>query len=829
MPEASPTTRWRASWIWARHASGEPNAMVLARRSFSLSSIPQGVRLLIAADTFYRLHVNGRFVARGPARSEVFCLPYDEHDVTTLLREGENVIALEVNGLYRPGGVLVQLEDARGEVLLTSDDAWRAIPSPSWKIEAPFTSIWDHCELTDGRAEPPGWTAPGFSDSAWPTARVKGPAATPPYYQLEPRPIPFLDEQERFAESIYRVGEAEELEGGGDPTDCGNVPLEIALEPQHDPRDCAVEGAENLLSDGAGAAVFSQKHGFHDLSAFYDMLDNEDTLPTARSGFVVLDFGRMVNGYFRIDVEGEAGNVVDIAFGQTLTSDGKVMHMAYSQRAWGAYADRYVLRDGRQQWETFHWRNFRYAMVIVRRLDKPLKLHAARVAEINHGEPMRGRFACSDETLTTVWDATTRTMRLCFTDYYMDNPFREKGIWSGDVSVILLGAYAALGDIAATRHYLRMFARAQHQPGFFPGRIEMYPKDPLRPDYIYHNMQYVLRVIEYFDYGVDRTLATDLYPALRKFALWVMGFRNAHGIIENVPMNRWIDWAPVDLRGAPLVYNLLVHAILQGLATIARAMDRPGEADEMLAFAAPMPAAMRSLFWHDERGLFVDCVVEGEQSATVSEHANYTALAVGIADDTQRDRILPQLADPPADMVQVEPSYMYHPLQALFGLGEATQAMDFMRKRYGRLFRRGADTLWEEWSYLLTAREGSWRPRYRSRAQGAGCCPSWFLSTEVLGIKPLEPGFARILIRPQHGDLDWAEGILPAPAGDIAVRWAFEGDDYTLTVTVPEGAVAEVVLPEGGAATRNGEALPDSPCEVAAGTHEFRVASVTRQ
>jgi hypothetical protein len=40
----------------------------------------------------------------------------------------------------------------------------------------------------------------------------------------------------------------------------------------------------------------------------------------------------------------------------------------------------------------------------------------------------------------------------------------------------------------------------------------------------------------------------------------------------------------------------------------------------------------------------------------------------------------------------------------------------------------------------------------------------------VLGVQPAEPGFASIRFSPCLGDLDWAEGMIPTPLGEIRVR-----------------------------------------------------------
>jgi alpha-L-rhamnosidase len=46
------------------------------------------------------------------------------------------------------------------------------------------------------------------------------------------------------------------------------------------------------------------------------------------------------------------------------------------------------------------------------------------------------------------------------------------------------------------------------------------------------------------------------------------------------------------------------------------------------------------------------------------------------------------------------------------------------------------------------------------------------------------------------GGLTWAEAHHDSPHGRIAVRWE-DTDGFELTVTVPTGTTAEVVLPDG--------------------------------
>jgi len=93
-----------------------------------------------------------------------------------------------------------------------------------------------------------------------------------------------------------------------------------------------------------------------------------------------------------------------------------------------------------------------------------------------------------------------------------------------------------------------------------------------------------------------------------------------------------------------------------------------------------------------------------------------------------------------------------------------------MRQRYKRFSPDGGklDCLWEEYSISWAKAAGM--PATAAWPENAVGCPAWSFATEVLGVTPTKPGFAEFTIRPRLGDLEWAEGVVPSPKGDIPVR-----------------------------------------------------------
>lgn len=161
-----------AKWIWnAQKDYRLYNDTIIARRLFSLKPFRQGV-MRISADSFYRLRINGRWVADGPCRAWPEHYQFDVLDVTPYLREGPNQVEIVARyygvGTFhqvpRQAGLLAQLDidlqDGRRESI-ASDRRWQAAPMPAMlrnttKISVQMkASEWYDATLEDtGRFRP---------------------------------------------------------------------------------------------------------------------------------------------------------------------------------------------------------------------------------------------------------------------------------------------------------------------------------------------------------------------------------------------------------------------------------------------------------------------------------------------------------------------------------------------------------------------------------------------------------------------------------------------------------------------------------------------------
>ncbi len=200
-------------------------------RSGRVASQLDMANLFITADTYYELYVNGLFVNRGPARSAPHHQSYDILDIASMLKAGENVMALRVfhkgrdtlNAITtaRPG-ILAQLEiqSKSNQQIITSNSSWK-VKEP----EGMYLYTSDFGESKDFLEEESQWKEKDFDDSHWgeaqelinetfwpkPSPGERARTITYPWLSLVPRDIPYLKESLVKASCLHEVGEILEL------------------------------------------------------------------------------------------------------------------------------------------------------------------------------------------------------------------------------------------------------------------------------------------------------------------------------------------------------------------------------------------------------------------------------------------------------------------------------------------------------------------------------------------------------------------------------------------------------------------------------------------
>ena len=412
--------RWRARWIWASGDGQVKNGYYLFRTEVSLPRVPEWLRLYISADTRYQLYANGRFVGRGVPQSQPYFQYYDEQDLSAYLAAGANCIGVIVNHVGNlpdtRGGLLAELVDVDGRVLLATGPDWRVRRADAWREKTFYfrmNQTTPYQEVFDARRMPGGWSSAGFDDGEWERCRVVSgrlsdrPSAVEPWTRLVPRDIPHMTSDPVLPVGIVYTEECLDIANRLRPED-----LSIALSTRGSAiRYSLLEGADTLCAqESAAVARCSTDHLDRVFDGVYDPC-------------LVLDFGRVITAYPRVELDGVAGGMLDIGYAERLL-DGH-----FNNALEGQFADRYVMVDGPQVYQPFTWKAFRYLKLRFRSCFEPVTVRSLVALVTTYPFEERGRFHSADEVLNGVFDMCRYTLRLCSNEFIMDTPWREQAQW----------------------------------------------------------------------------------------------------------------------------------------------------------------------------------------------------------------------------------------------------------------------------------------------------------------------------------------------------------------------------------------------------------------
>jgi len=87
---------WSSEGCWNKHSDSDPYRVRYFRRAFQVPNANCQLTVHISADSSYVLWCNGVRVSRGPAKGDLAHQFYETVDLTSHLRQGENVLAAQV-------------------------------------------------------------------------------------------------------------------------------------------------------------------------------------------------------------------------------------------------------------------------------------------------------------------------------------------------------------------------------------------------------------------------------------------------------------------------------------------------------------------------------------------------------------------------------------------------------------------------------------------------------------------------------------------------------------------------------------------------------------
>lgn len=536
---------------------------------------------------------------------------------------------------------------------------------------------------------------------------------------------------------------------------------------------------------------------------------------TSPTGKTLVDFGQNLVGWVRMRASGRAGTEISVRHAEVLEHEELGTRPLRAARA----TDTFVLSGGDDVFEpTLTYHGFRYAEVS----GYPGELTADDlVAVVIHSDMARtGTFECSNPLVNRLVENSVWSQKGNFVDIPTDCPQRDERLgWTGDIA-----AYAATAcdqfDVADVLGpwLLDLASETRHSgavPFVVPDLLKLGRRDrTTSPTAMWGDAAVWVPQALWDAYG-DRERLAAQYPAmvmhlesveavLSDSGLWDTGFQFGDWLDPTAPP----DNAAQAQADTGVVATACLHRSASFAAEAAGILGNPEDVARWTALADRTRRAFINHYVDADGRIRSDC-------ATVYA----LAICFGLLDEGARTRAGERLAEICAEReYRMSTGFAGTPFVtwALTETGHIETAYRLLLERECPSWlypvTMGATTIWERWDSMLP--DGSINPgemtSFNHYALGAVC--DWLYKV-VAGIRPAEPGYAKVRFEPMPGPgLDWARGALETRHGRVECGWRRDGDRIEVRVRVPDGVPADVVLPDG------------SRREVTGGTHAFRVS-----
>ena len=730
-----------AASAWALDAKwiGVPQAADPAFvKTFELAKCVSSAVVKVTGVGFYEMRINGRKVGRkvlDPTPTDYTKrIYYSVYDVTGMLRSGKNEMELLLgNGWYN----------------VQSDAAWNFNKAP-WRGDprgiAELAIVFD-----DGSK----MRIP--TDSSW--CRIASPVA-------------FND---------FREGEV------------------VLSEPEGiDRKEFAVE------MPAPGGRLVEAKHPGAEIVREYRPVKVERLGDDA----FIYDFGVNLAGWARIRFGGLAkGAVVSVRYDERHPSEGKLRHidvhvrkvaspsfdLGIDPKTAGFQTDRFVSAglDAEVYEPRFTYNGFRY--VIVKGCRMPPALDEVVGCFIRTAFPKTGSFVCDNVIFNKLVAATELAYEGNFTDGFpTDCPHREKNGWLGDAATAIefaLYSYASDANTATYANWLQTIADQQTEYGRIPSIVPTSGWGMNKyscgggPAWgiAFTTIPYAL-----YRFRGETDVMEKLYPSMRLYAdkliselspLCYHGFGDWVAVKLNKPGDLFSCRTAPRFTSTAYAYRTLVE-----MAAMAEVLGRADDAARFARRANRLREDFNRAFYRGN-GVYENGFACGQAMALMfglapeNEVAAVSKRLVGAVHE-EGDKI---------DFGLLGSTVVF---RALSEAGETDLAWKMIMNEsypgFANWIVNGATTLWENWkgtssrNHIMFGDFAAWAYAY------------------IAGVRPIEPGFKRFEVRPRPPSaLNHVKATVPTPHGSISVEWKKAEGKFTLSVSVPKGTTAEVILPSG--------------------------------
>jgi alpha-L-rhamnosidase len=747
---------WPASWIASPTTEGGESGVFSFRKELTLSSVPAHFWVHVSADNRFLLHVNGKYVAEGPARGDLFHWRFETVDLAPFLQQGSNVLAAMVWNFGELAPVaqmsnrtaFLMQGDGETEAAVNTGKDWRVRREAGRAAQMGDGKGGYYAagspEKIDGRLLDWSWDQPKTGSADWEAPRLLAFAATrealdaPSHWELVQDSLPAMEHR------LVDAGAVVHAAGVASPPAFPTAPFEV-------PANSHV----SLLLD------------HRTLQTAYPEL----TISGGRDAVVHVTYSEAL-----YDAQGKKGNRDEIA--------GRHIE---------GLTDEFV--SGGQDSRAFvplWWRTWRYLQIEVTTKSQPLKLESLKAWFTAYPFTENARITGDIPDLDRVWQTGWRTARLDAHETYMDAPYWEQLQYVGDTRIQALISYVVSGDSRLARQAVINIDNSRTPEGITQSR---YPSG--LPQFIpTFSLLWINMLHDYWMYVDDLPLVKETLPHTRTVLDWYAEHLRSDGLLGRVRWWEFADWTenykygepPQDPDGGSTYLTLQFIGALQAASEMESQYGSKERVGEYQTIIRRSTDALNRESWDSEHGLYADTPAKHSWS----KQANILAVMLDVAPHDQQQAILKRVIAGREHEGVVAEGKPVPPLSELSYYFRFYLSRAFEHAGLGNMYLEQLTP----WRNMLDLGLSTWAETpepTRSDCHAWSASPNYDLLTIVAGIRPAAPGFKKVRIEPHLDGLHKLDASMPHPNGMIAASYKLEGNQWTATVTLPPGIDGEIV------------------------------------
>ena len=484
--------------------------------------------------------------------------------------------------------------------------------------------------------------------------------------------------------------------------------------------------------------------------------------------WIVLDFGRELHGSLQIGCGARSGRD-----GRARVRFGESVAESMSELGERGACNDHAIRDSVIDLPWFGQREIGESGFRFVRIDNAgkgrLQLEYVRAVSVMRPMERRGSFRSSDERLNAVFETAVHTVHLCCQSYLWDGIKRDRLVWMGDTHPETMSVLAVFGDAEVLPISLDYMAATTAPSKWMNGM----------PTY---TLWWLRNVAEWYRYTGDASY-------LKKHASYIA--QTFDHVLKGMRNGEWtagtfLDW-PTQHNKAAAKSGTQALALMCARET---AFMAEAIGDSKLAGKA--------------RSLAAELGKLRPEPAGAKSSAALLALS-GLRDP--KEMFAESLGRDGHDKVST--FYGYYMIEAMSAAGEHQRALDTVRDYWGGMLDMGATSFWEDFNLAWTNNafrvdempvkgkkdvhgdygDFCYRGFRHSLCHGWSSGPAAWCIANVLGVKPIGVGCREFKVKPQLGDLEWAEGAYALPNGkrlEVKVRKGADGKPVVV-VRAPDG------------------------------------------